>query len=380
MNNKGRPRVLVCPLDWGLGHASRCIPIIRELVSQGAEVMIAGEGFGLLLLKDEFPELPTYFLKGYRIAFSSYVPLSIKMLLNLPQLIIRIIIEHSQLAQLTRKHSIDIIISDNRYGLWNKNIHSILITHQLNIIPPRFLGFTAPFLRWAVRFFIRKYNECLIPDSPGLVNISGNLSHGYSLPSNVTFIGPLSRFYKNTSIDVTDNHKLRNQLLSQDFDIIALLSGPEPQRSQLEDMLKRQLNESSVKSLMLRGITGTINPLVKINNLTILDHLPAGILESILRKGPVVICRGGYSTLMDMAFTGNKVICIPTPGQTEQEYLAKRGDIDNQLVYSKQSDFSLIKSLKRVAGTVMFSAELHSVTYSQTISKLIKSTLKNRSK
>lgn len=380
MNNNGMPRVLVCPLDWGLGHASRCIPIIKELVSQGADVIIAGEGYGLLLLKDEFPYVPTYFLKGYRITFSSCLPLSFKMMLNLPRLIIRVITEHYQLAELIRKHSIDIIISDNRYGLWNKKIQSIFITHQPNIIPPRLLGFTSPFLRWVTRFFIRKYDECWIPDAAGHKNISGNLSHGYPLPSNVTFIGPLSRFDKSSSNDASDNQELRNQISSQDFDVIAILSGPEPQRSQLEEILKRQLNESPLKSLMIRGITGKRNSFVKTNNSTILDHLPASILESILRKGPIVICRGGYSTLMDMSFTGNKVICIPTPGQTEQEYLVKKGDIDNQIVYSKQADFSLNKSLKKVTETNGLSVDLLSVSYRQIISNLIKLTLKNRSK
>jgi len=380
MNKNGMPRVMVCPLDWGLGHASRCIPIIRELVSQSADVVIAADGYALLLLKDEFPDLPTYFLKGYRINFSARLPLGIKLVINLPRILTRVITEHYQLTELARKHNIDIIISDNRYGLWNRNIHSILITHQPNIIPPKFLGFSASFLRWVTRCFMKKYDECWIPDASGPVNISGNLSHGYSLPKNTTFIGPLSRFDKYASNVASYNEELRNQLLSNNYDVIALLSGPEPQRSQLEDILKQQLSESPVKSLLLKGITGTKNSIVQTNNLTILDHLSTATLHSILKKGPVVICRGGYSTLMDLAFTGNKVICIPTPGQTEQEYLAKKGKRENQLVYAKQSDFSISKDLKEVAETTGITFGMIMESYRHTISNLIMMTVKNSSK
>lgn len=380
MSHKGITRVLVCPLDWGLGHATRCIPIIRELISKGAEVEIAGEGYGLLLLKEEFPNLPCHFLKGYRISFSSRLPLSIKMLLNIPRIIYRVILEHFQLAELISKNNFDIIISDNRYGLWNSNIHSVFITHQPNIIPPAQIGFSAPLLRRVSRFFIMKYNECWIPDSNDSVNISGNLSHGHSLPHNVIFIGPLSRFDNHYYTNSSNNKDLHNQLISQKFDVIVLLSGPEPQRSRLEEILNRELVNSHLKSLMLRGITGTKNSAVTKNNLTIIDHLPTAMLQSILLKGPVVITRGGYSTLMDLAYTGNKVICIPTPGQTEQEYLAKKGDTDKQLVFAEQSNFSLSKSLLEVAETSGISGRLATGLLTQTINNLLNKSLKNTPK
>lgn len=336
-------RILVCPLDWGLGHATRCIPIIRELHSNGAEVIIAGDGYSLELLKQEFPFLESIWLKGYRISFSSFIPLSIKMLLSSPRILWRIYKEHKEINTLVSSKNIDVVISDNRYGLWNNKAYSIFITHQLNILPPTLFTFLSPVLRKVVRNFIVRYNECWIPDAPGEQNISGKLSHGHTIPPNTRFIGPLSRF---------DATSPTSKLLSSNiFDIIAILSGPEPHRSDFERILKEQLIKSKIKSLLIRGITNTKIEERVSNNLTIIDHVPASTLHSLLKQDPVVICRGGFSTLMDISLTGNKVICIPTPGQTEQEYLAKKGSLENRLVYCHQKDFSLIECLRKVKNT-----------------------------
>lgn len=343
INHSKELKVLVCPLDWGLGHATRCIPIIKELLSNGAEVIIAGDGYSLDLLKQEFPFLESIWLKGYRISFSRFIPLSIKMVLSSPRILWRICKEHKEIDTIVTSRNIDVVIADNRYGLWNNRAYSIFITHQLNILPPSLFSFISPVLRSVVRKFILKYNECWIPDDPGSQNISGKLSHGYSIPLNTSFIGPLSRF---NSADTTSTI-----LSSIKFDIIAILSGPEPHRSEFERILKEQLSNFNKKSLIIRGITNTNTEESTINNLTLIDHLPASSIQSLLNEDPVVICRGGYSTLMDLSFTGNKVICVPTPGQTEQEYLAKKGSSENRLVYCNQKYFSLNDCLSKVKST-----------------------------
>ncbi|MDY0103987.1 MAG: glycosyltransferase [Lentimicrobium sp.] len=306
--------VMVCPLDWGLGHATRCIPIIRYLVETGANVLIASDGQQLELLHNEFPDLEYITLPGYAIKFSRLIPVTMKIMLDTPRLLLKIRKEKKILGKLIRKYSIDIVISDNRYGLWNKNIYSIIITHQLNIIPPDWLSPFRPILHKLTHHQIEQFDECWVPDAEGDLNLSGKLSHGEKLPKNVRYIGLLSRFNHSGSTDASD----------YPYKVIALVSGPEPQRSVFEKILREQLPTIGEPCLLIRGLPANANIHKEGPLLDLTDHLTAGKLEHILHSRPLVICRAGYSTLMDIAFTGNKAILVPTPGQTEQEYLAKK--------------------------------------------------------
>lgn len=309
-----QPTVLVCPLDWGLGHATRCIPVIRQLIETGAKVILASDGPPLHLLRSEFPNLEYILLPGYKVKFSRVIPLSLRMVMDAPCLLLKIKKEHKILNQLIQKHNIDIVISDNRYGLWNSNIHSVIITHQLNIIPPGWLRPFEQLLHRRTHQFIERFNECWIPDLGGEVNLSGKLSHGRNLPRNTRFIGLLSRF---------DKEKTETESKSQ-YKIVAIVSGPEPQRSKFEKSLLAQLPINNLPCLLIRGLPGNTSIHKQNELLDVADHLTADKLEHILHSKPLVICRAGYSTLMDIAITGNKAILVPTPGQTEQEYLAKK--------------------------------------------------------
>jgi len=482
--NKPSINVLICPLDWGLGHATRCIPIIRELINHNANVMIAADGSSSELLQKEFPGLRHLCLHGYRIKFSKYLPVGVRLAIDVPRILLRIIKEHILLAQLIKDHDIDMVISDNRYGLWSKKAYSIFITHQPNIIPPSLLEFSAPLLRQVTRFFISKYNECWIPDSESVDNLSGKLSHGYPLPSNVRFIGLLSRFDKeadallkrtvmdsapqkdrtdktsalqeegtgkafdplsdeavtesdtkikgtsttsasikevkekesafvsdeavtesdtkiietsttsasmkeerakesafltNESVTASDTKTEETQrtqaaiavVPAKRYDIVAIISGPEPHRSIFENKLIHELQEYPVKSLLLRGITGIGQNKRTIKYLTIVDHLTADELSAVLMTGPVVICRAGYSTLMDLAFTGNRLICIPTPGQTEQEYMALCGAEKNRLVYAKQKDFSINQCINLINKTNVPEYTSNTPDYKQVITDIL---------
>ncbi len=342
-----KTRVLVCPLDWGLGHATRCIPIIRELIQLDAEVIVAGDGDAINLLKGQFPQLAFIYFKGYRIKLFKHLPAGASLLFQIPAILYRITQENRQLQKLVTNHQISIVISDNRYGLWNSKVRSVFITHQPNIIPPFLPAFIGPLLRSITRYFIRKYDECWIPDYEGENNLSGKLSHGFMLPSNVRFIGPLSRF----DTEIKSYALSKNEMINSNFDLVALVSGPEPQRSNFERLLKSQLVKSPLKSLLLRGKLADDNLIEKNDNLTVIDHLSADDLFIILNDRPIVICRGGYSTLMDISITGNKAICIPTPGQTEQEYLAVKGHIEHTVVYASQKDFELVNCLSVINNT-----------------------------
>jgi predicted glycosyltransferase len=312
-----KPTVLVCPLDWGLGHATRCIPIIRHLLETGARVIIASDGPQLHLILSEFPNLQYVKLPGYNVKFSRILPLTLRMILDTPRLLIKISQERKLLRKLVRQYNIDIVISDNRYGLWNNNIFSIIITHQLNIIPPSWLLPFRAILHKLTHRQIERFDECWVPDAEGDFNLSGKLSHGEKLPKNVRYIGLLSRFDDGGS---TTDHK--NNL--NPYSVVALVSGPEPQRSLFEKILREQLPAIGEHCLLIRGLPGNTNIHKEGPLLDVTDHLAARQLEHLLRSKPLVICRAGYSTLMDIAFTGNKAILVPTPGQTEQEYLAKK--------------------------------------------------------
>lgn len=358
--NQQQLNALVCPLDWGIGHATRCIPIIRELLSNGVNVSVAAEGNVKDLLQIEFPELNYIFLRGYRIQFSTKLPLGVKLMIDFPRLFTRIFKEHRQLQKIIHDHNIHLVISDNRYGLWSKAAYSIFITHQPNIIPPKPLGFSGSFIRKATRYFIKKYNECWIPDLKDEPNLSGKLSHGSPLPQNVKYIGLLSRLDKPCTLS------------EDEYEIVAIISGPEPYRTNLERTLIDELSQAPQKSLLLRGIAGSNNPMKTIHMLSIVDHLNSDQLCSILKTKPVVICRGGYSTLMDLAFTGNKIICIPTPGQTEQQYLAKSGAENKILIHTTRANFSLVNCLLKVNDTHSINLNVKQPYYKQAIQEVIK--------
>lgn len=339
-------KVIVCPLDWGLGHATRCVPVIRELLDQGAEVLIAGDGPGMDILKEEFPDIKQERLKGYGIRFSERFSIGAYLILSLPRLFLRIIMEHYQLAELILRIDAHAVISDNRYGLWNKKVYSVFITHQPNIVPPARFKSASSLLRRIIRFFIRKYNECWIPDFSMPPGLSGRLSHGFTLPENVKFIGPLSRFEK---------EKInQDALLSEDadsYEIVAIISGPEPHRSHFEKILVQQLNESNLKSLLIRGVTDASSSPLSSGNLTVVNYLNSRAMFPVLMRSKVVVCRGGYSTLMDLSVTGNKVICIPTPGQSEQEYLAASLSQQGYAVFTTEENFNLSDCYIKVLQT-----------------------------
>jgi uncharacterized protein (TIGR00661 family) len=323
-------RILVCPLDWGLGHATRCIPIIRLLIQKGAEVIIAADGRPLELLKLEFPHLKYIDFPGYNISYPDKGSMSLKMILSVPKIIKGIKREHSELKKIVAEYKIDVVISDNRYGCYSDKAKNIFITHQLMIKAP--LG--ESYLHRMVLNYIRNYNQCWIPDFEAYGNLSGDLSHKYSLPENTFFVGPLSRF-----------NNLDDSKSSVHYDLTAIISGPEPQRSHFEKLLLKQISASNLKALIVLG-----KPEQKIitdkENIKIVSHLTAEEMKKAILNSRVVLARSGYSTIMDLAVLGKKVIFIPTPGQTEQEYLADLLKKQKIAFSMKQKNMDLQKALK----------------------------------
>jgi UDP:flavonoid glycosyltransferase YjiC (YdhE family) len=309
-----KKRILICPLDWGLGHATRCIPVIQLLLQKDAEVLIAGSGRSLALLKKEFPALTTIDLPGYDIQYSNG-SLALKIFLSTPKVFKAISREHEELEKIIREKKIDLVISDNRFGLWNKQVKTIFITHQLYIKAP--IG--ERLLYRINRYYINKFTECWIPDVAGSANLSGDLSHPYPMPVNAFFIGTLSRFRSMPVSIVKPAFPLKKE-----YDVLVILSGPEPQRSIFEQIIIDQAARIPLNFLIARGVTELAQTMETKNNLDIVSHLTAAELKEVLLISSVIVSRSGYSTIMDLAALKKKAIFVPTPGQTEQEYLAQR--------------------------------------------------------
>ena len=351
--------MLISPLDWGLGHASRCVPLIADLLEEGCEVIIAGEGYSVELLKKEFPGIRTVHLDGYRVNFHDALPLGMALAIQLPKLFYRIWREHAALKRLVKELNIDLVISDNRYGFYNRDVYSVFITHQTNAIAP------SPFTKmsWVLNSLIaasaRRFNELWIPDFEGVNNLSGQLSHKSTIHKNTIYIGPLSRFES-----CPDTY-------ADEYDIVALVSGPEPQRSIFEKKLIKGLIKLQARALLLRGISSGCNIKHVSKFLTVVDHLPATELCAVLKKKPIVICRGGYSTLMDLWYTGNKIICMPTPGQTEQEYLATTYAARGAVVIADENDELDNNLLKKAHHTTGLTGEAGEVIHKQVIKWVI---------
>ena len=312
-------RTLVAPLNWGLGHATRCIPLIKKLLSEGHEIIIASDGHPMELLKQEFPGLLFIEFPSYNIRYNKGKSQLTAMIRSIPIILWGAIREHFQLKKLIREHQIERIISDNRFGMWSKEIHSTYITHQLMIKMPKGLGFLEPLVWLGHRFFINQYNECLIPDFEGNDNLSGDLSHQFSLPKHARFIGPLSRF-SSAALKTSDSAALN-------FDVVALVSGPEPQRTIFENQLINNHSNSSERVLIVQGLPAEKQHEITREasvNLVIMPHLDTTQFASCLINTRKIICRSGYSTIMDLHALNclHKGEFIPTPGQTEQEYLA----------------------------------------------------------
>ncbi|MBA3900775.1 MAG: glycosyltransferase [Bacteroidetes bacterium] len=320
-----KTRILVCPLDWGLGHATRCVPIIRELIKQNAEVIIAADNRALYFLEKEFPELQAIKFHGFNVRYASKGNMLLKMGLSVPGFLFNILKENRKLKSIIHQHEIDGVISDNRFGLWNKRVPCIYLTHQVSIISP-VLG---TFINKINRFFISNYTECWIPDNPGKENLSGKLSGRKNKPANAIFIGPLSRF---NAVNIMDKPKK--------YDLAVILSGPEPQRTIFETKVIQELKQKALKAAIIKGVTEN-DESYKIGNIDIFSHLGSNEFQAIIEESEVIISRPGYSTLMDLAVLNKKAVFVPTPGQTEQEYLGKYLAGKGMGIYIKQEKFSL---------------------------------------
>lgn len=311
---KTAKKTLVCPLNWGLGHATRCVPLIRKELEEGNEVVIASDGFPLKFLKQQFPDLRFVEFPSYPVQYSKYDTQVFAFMKFLPKMFRDIYREHHWLKKITKKEHFDKIISDNRFGLWNKKIHSIYITHQVMVKMPTALKPLEKLDYELHRKVIEKYDECWIPDYAENCGLSGDLAHKFPTPKNAKYIGMLSRF------DIYSNVKPNTK-----YDNVVILSGVEPQRTIFQEAMTKEYENSHQKTLMLIGKPTESLENNQLGNITILPHLEDDKMAAVFKGAKNIVCRAGYSTVMDLEVLDclNKAEFYPTPGQTEQEYLAE---------------------------------------------------------
>lgn len=303
--------ILICPLEWGLGHATRMIPLAKRLKEMNYNVIIASGEEHLSLFRSELPGFSYLTFPGFKPDYSRYFPQYISLLFKLPLLIWHIINEHQRVKRIISENNIDIIISDNRFGLWNRKIISVYVTHMPLIPFPRSLRFLEPVGVMLHRFIIKKYTYCFIPDLPGDLNLTGRLSHGLKLPDNVRFIGILSKY--------TDHSSDIPRISTHDT---VILSGPEPQREILKQKLISILRDNLTPAIIFEGRPDSQEVTKKTGNITFYSHLPASEMKKIIESSLAIITRSGYTTIMELVSLNCTALLVPTPGQTEQEYLA----------------------------------------------------------
>ena len=322
---KRAKKVLVGPLDWGLGHITRTIPIIEKLKERGHDVHTCGNEVAKKLYHEVFPDIPHKMILGYNPKYSSRNTQGWAMVRQSPKFFSVIKKEEKIANDLVEKFNYDTIISDNRYGLKSTKTTNIFICHQTEIMGPKVLK---PLLRKINRNYINQFDFCWIPDTNQKINLSGKLS---SFTNNSCFkIGPLSRFLNHNSISKQNKYKFT-----------AILSGPEPQRSILESKIIHLFRQLPSKCAIIQGKPLSKNH--KEQNIDFFAHLNTDKFLDTIHNSEIILCRSGYSNIMDFSALEKKVIFIPTPGQTEQEYLAKYHSKISNVTSIRQHEISLEK-------------------------------------
>lgn len=322
-------KILLAPLNWGLGHASRCVPLIHRLLDEGHEVVIGGDGMSFTLLRKHFPKLRYVYLAPLDLHYSRSGNQTWAMLKAIPQLLLWRNKDRLMLKAILQEEHFDQVISDNRPGLYNKQVECIYITHQLQIrLTKTWQWAEAMASRIHARMYTR-FNKVWVPDYEDINHsLAGELSHPSNLrlsrkKTEFQYIGPLSRFHS----PITHKPSPIN------YEVVAVLSGLEPQRTLLEQELIERYSGKEERVLIVQGLVNHPNTRIKRGNLTIVPSMADAELVPALLNARHIIARSGYSTIMDLEALGllsvgnNKPLpvhieLIPTPGQPEQEYLA----------------------------------------------------------
>ena len=310
-------KILIAPLNWGLGHATRCIPLIRHYLAAGNEVVLGGDGESIALLRHRFPQLRIIDLPSLELRYTDNAQQRGFYLRAIPALIRFTLADYYYLRQQLAIEHFDMVISDNRFGLFSRDTKCVYITHQLYVQLPKRLKIFQPLARALHACIYKRYNEVWVPDyADPTCNLAGALAHGGRFDRYAKYIGPLSRFRNRES-------EIGNR--TSGYAILAILSGLEPQRTLFEQALIARFKDSTQPVLIVRGKIGGPATATQIGAVTLVPHMGDEQLVPLMQQAKKIIVRSGYSTIMDLAVLGmlHKAEFHPTPGQSEQEYLAQ---------------------------------------------------------
>lgn len=299
-------RILIAPLDWGLGHAVRCIPIIYHLLSNYNEAILAVTASTRPVLQKAFPKCTFIEVPPYRVVYP-FNTMIINMFLQAPRIFINTWREYFWLQRIIEQYEIDAVISDNRFGLFSNKCPTVFITHQIQIPTPNPL--TSWFSSFVHQLYIKKFDTCWIPDWPD----EKALAPALSIPKSVSFkyrhIGWLSN-----AVLIPD--------LERKWDALFVLSGPEPLRTTLEVAIRKQLSAINGQFLIIRGTTTeTKNSWISSPHVHTIDLASRSEINEAISRTDILVSRSGYTTLMDLSVWQKPALLIPTPGQYEQVYL-----------------------------------------------------------
>lgn len=312
--------------------------VIQKLTTCGFRVVIASSGLsGELFVRQpalrQGPDPPvdphaSSTSGSFPVGRSWTTPLGLK----------RIWHDHRTLKKLSQQIHPALIISDGRYGCWHSTIKSVFISHQVEICVPRNRGFMKWILNKLNRFYIRQYSECWIPDFESHKGLAGNLSHPAKLPQNAHYIGILSHFSPLLKPGI--------DMLMPRFDLLVMLSASEIQQNNPEEMIMLQLLNLDLQVAIIRATPASDEALVLDERIHLFSRLETTQMFELMMQSRLIICRPCYSDIMDVVTLGKKAILIPTPGQPEQEYLA-RYLMEKKIMFSAaESEFDLVYSLE----------------------------------
>lgn len=332
MKNK---TVIYAIINWGLGHATRSAPIIRRLIEDGNRVVLVSHGNALTLLREEFPGCIFRDVKDSRIDYPNVgFRFVFKIVFQLPKMIFGWGYERRRIKALEKEFHPDLVITEMRLGCWLKKVPSVLITHQLRFYLPDRLAWAGILGEWFNRIIFRNFSCVFVPDAAGTPNLSGDLSHKGRIAEHpkVRYIGCLSSIVPATETP------------AEDIDMLVSISGPEPQRTRFQEKVMEQLDHIPGKGIVALGLPGSEKNIVKqTERVTVYSHLNRREMSSVMQRAKHIVCRSGYSTVMELLALGKAAFFVPTPGQTEQEYLAEYYQKEGLFNYCEQEALDLKK-------------------------------------
>ena len=323
--NTHKKKVLFAPLNWGLGHASRIIPLINKYENEGWEIILASDGMALRFLQETFPEKKCIDTQSKPLFYSKHALLIAHLWHILPAFFKNIHKDSDFVNRIVKEENIDLIVSDNRYGFRSSKVKSIIISHQLHLAFPTIFKWSQKIVQNRINRWLNQFDECWVIDNKQH-QLAGELSNTSYLKIPYQFIGLQSH--------------LEIKEMQKDIDFLIVLSGLEPQRSILETLILESFKDYSGEVIIVGG--NNKNKVLS-NHIRYIPLANSTNLNTLINRAKCVVSRSGFSSIMDLIKLNKKAILIPTPKQPEQEYLAQLHS-ENPLFTIAENNISSLKS------------------------------------